>query len=81
MILKIRPSQPSGVVNIITRRPSTDRWEGTVALDSTFQSDSDFGGYTTLEGYASGPLVNERLALQVYGRLFDRAASRIDIRG
>ncbi|TVR61221.1 MAG: TonB-dependent receptor [Candidatus Competibacteraceae bacterium] len=70
-----------GVVNIITRRPSTDRWEGTVALDSTFQSDSDFGGYTTLEGYASGPLVNERLALQVYGRLFDRAASSIDIPG
>ncbi len=65
-----------GVVNIITRRPG-EEWGGSASLSSTFQSDSEFGGYQTLEGYAAGPLIEDTLSLQVYGRTFERAESRI----
>ncbi|WP_018860654.1 MULTISPECIES: TonB-dependent receptor domain-containing protein [unclassified Thioalkalivibrio] len=69
-----------GVVNIITRKPD-DEWEGSATLGHTFQSDSDFGGYSTLEGYLAGPLVDQRLSMQLYTRLYERSASSIDIPG
>ncbi|WP_420842139.1 TonB-dependent receptor domain-containing protein [Halorhodospira abdelmalekii] len=69
-----------GVVNIITRRPGTE-WNRSVSVSNTFQSDSRFGGESTLEGYASGPLIDDRLSLQVYGRLFERAESQLRIPG
>ncbi|WP_240544933.1 TonB-dependent receptor domain-containing protein [Ectothiorhodospira shaposhnikovii] len=65
-----------GVVNIITRKPG-EHWGGSASLSSTFQRDAEFGGNTTLEAYAAGPLVEDRLSLQVYGRLYERAESRI----
>ena len=69
-----------GVVNVITRRPG-ETWAGSASVNSTFQTDSDFGGHTTAEGYVGGPLRDERLSMQAYGRLFQRQASNIDIPG
>lgn len=68
-----------GVVNIITRNP-TDEWRGAASVGHTFQSDSDFGAKSIAEAYVAGPLA-ETLSLQLYGRVFDRARSDIDIAG
>ncbi len=69
-----------GVVNIITRKPGKE-WGGTVSLSNTFQFDSEFGGKSALDAYASGPVLGDSLSLQLYGRLFERAESNIDIPG
>ncbi|OOG21235.1 outer membrane receptor protein [Thioalkalivibrio denitrificans] len=69
-----------GVVNIITRRPGAERG-GSAAISSTFQTDPEFGGNTTAEAYGAGPLADDRLALQVYGRVFERAESRVTWEG
>lgn len=69
-----------GVVNIITRRPTAET-SGSVSVASTFQSDSDFGGRSEIEGFISGGLGDERWTAQAYMRLTERAASRIDIPG
>ncbi|MCC5811287.1 MAG: TonB-dependent receptor [Ectothiorhodospiraceae bacterium] len=66
-----------GVVNIITRRPG-EEWGGNLTLDSTFQTDSEFGGYHTFEAYGAGPLIEDTLSMQIYGRTFERAESRIN---
>ena len=68
-----------GVVNIITRKPG-DEWRGAASIGHTFQSDSDFGSRSTVEGYAAGPL-SDTLSLQLYGRVFNRARSDIDVPG
>src|SRR5690554_2632930 len=60
-----------GVINIITRRVA-DEWSGSVAVDTTFQEDRDAGNSQNLTLYTSGPLVEDRLGLQLRGRLFDR---------
>jgi len=65
-----------GVVNIITRRP-TGQWAGAVALDTTFQSDSEFGGNHAASAFLNGPILGDTLALQLYGRAFERAESRV----
>ncbi|RLK47073.1 outer membrane receptor for ferrienterochelin and colicins [Alkalispirillum mobile] len=63
-----------GVINIITR-PVTDTWSGSVGVESTFQEDRDASNDSTLNLFATGPLVNDRLGMQVRGRLYDREAS------
>ena len=68
-----------GVVNIITRQPGAE-WRGAASIGHTFQSDSDFGTRSIAEAYVSGPLA-ETLSLQLYGRVFDRGRSDIDIPG
>jgi len=69
-----------GVVNIITRR-TEDRWSGEASLNTTVQSDRDFGGASAFEGYAGGPILPGRIGLQVQGRFSERAPSRVDFPG
>nr|WP_231363484.1 TonB-dependent receptor [Thioalkalivibrio sulfidiphilus] len=69
-----------GVVNIITRRSGRE-WGGAASIAGTFQSDPQFGGASTAEAYAAGPLADERLSMQIYGRLFERAESRVTWEG
>lgn len=69
-----------GVVNIITRRPGTE-WGVSATVSRTFQTDGDFGDETKVELYTSGPLVADRVSMQLYGRYFDRQASDIRIPG
>lgn len=63
-----------GVVNIITR-PVAQQWAGELGLESTFHPDSDFGDSRAVSLYGSGPLVRDRLGLQLRGRLFERDAA------
>ncbi|PMR77365.1 TonB-dependent receptor domain-containing protein [Billgrantia endophytica] len=63
-----------GVINIITR-PVSDTWAGNVSVDTTFQEDRTASNSQNLNLYASGPLVEDTLGLQLRGRLFDRDSS------
>lgn len=65
-----------GVVNIITRTPR-DRWGGDVSIDGTFQEDTDFGNSYSASAYLDGPLVQDRLALAVRGRVLKREKSEL----
>ncbi|MFT4090738.1 MAG: TonB-dependent receptor [Asticcacaulis sp.] len=65
-----------GVVNIITRKVS-DRWSGEVGVNSTLQSDSDFGNIYAGNFYASGPLVADKLGLSLRGSYSKRDASEL----
>lgn len=55
-----------GVINIITK-PVGDAWHGSFSADSTVQEDSDSGNYYKLGGYVSGPIIEDKLGLKVYG--------------
>ncbi|MCE0733541.1 TonB-dependent receptor [Halomonas sp. G15] len=65
-----------GVINIITRKVS-DKWSGSVQAESTFNEHDEFGDSRETSVYASGPLVEETLGLQVRGRFYERDASRL----
>lgn len=55
-----------GVVNIITRKVA-EQWHGNVRLESTLQQDSASGNEQQGQLYASGPLIDGLLGLQVSG--------------
>ncbi|WP_355662273.1 TonB-dependent receptor domain-containing protein [Halomonas salifodinae] len=65
-----------GVINIITRRVDRE-WNGSLEVENTFNEDDDFGDSRALSLYASGPLIEDRLGLQLRGRLYDREASSL----
>ncbi|PIL17876.1 hypothetical protein P775_22645 [Puniceibacterium antarcticum] len=60
-----------GVINIITRDAS-DVWSGSFTVDSTAQERSEFGNTQQLSFNMSGPLVQDKLSLQIWGRLQNR---------
>jgi len=60
-----------GVINIITRKVARE-WGGEVGVESTFHQDNDFGDSRAVNMYLSGPLVQDRLGLQLRGRYFQR---------
>src|SRR5690606_15811266 len=66
-----------GVVNIITKKVPSE-WAGSVSLDHTFQENRDYGDATRTSIYASGPLVEGLLGLQVRGSLYDREESNLE---
>jgi outer membrane receptor for ferrienterochelin and colicins len=63
-----------GVINLITRKVG-QRWLGTVTAESTIQSDGDYGGIYSANGYAQGPLVKDLVGLTLRGSYFYREAS------
>lgn len=65
-----------GVINIITR-PVSDEWGGTLSVDTTFPEDSEFGGTSNVSVFATGPLVENLLGLQVRASHMNRAASNL----
>lgn len=66
-----------GVVNIITRKVGKE-WNGSVTLESAFHQDSDFGDSRAISLYGSGPLVQDRLGLQLRSRAFQRDESDLE---
>jgi outer membrane receptor for ferrienterochelin and colicins len=56
-----------GVINIITRKDS-GKWFGNVRSEVTGQDRSASGGYHNTDVFLSGPLVEERLSVQLYGQ-------------
>jgi len=65
-----------GVINIITRKVGKE-WTGSVTQDYTYQQDRDFGDTRNTSVYASGPLIDGLLGLQVRGSLFNREESEL----
>lgn len=65
-----------GVINVITRQVA-DAWHGNVQLDTILQEDSDSGDSRQANFYLSGPLIEDRLGLQLYGRASQRDEDNI----
>lgn len=65
-----------GVINIITKK-ADQVWSGSVTTEATAQGHSDYGNSGQLSFNIMGPLVKDRLSLQVWGRIMDRAEDRI----
>nr|AMP42357.1 TonB-dependent receptor [uncultured bacterium IN-10] len=63
-----------GVINIITKKVAAE-WSGSVSLDHTFQENNDYGDASKTSIFASGPLIDGLLGLQVRGSLYDRSES------
>lgn len=63
-----------GIINIITRKVG-EEWGGSISVESTLQQHSDFGNSNATSLYASGPLIEDTLGLQVRGKVFNRNAS------
>lgn len=69
-----------GVINIITRRVSSE-WAGSVTVENTFQEDRDAGNSSAINLYASGPLIEDTLGVQLRGRVYDRDSSERLVEG
>lgn len=65
-----------GVINVITRKVA-QQWHGNVQLDTVLQEDSDSGDSHQANFYLSGPLVGDRLGLQLYGQTSRRDEDNI----
>jgi outer membrane receptor for ferrienterochelin and colicins len=56
-----------GVINIITRKVA-DVWTGEVTVEGTLQENRDAGDTGQVSFYGAGPIVDDVLGLQVWGR-------------
>lgn len=61
-----------GVINVITKRIG-DRWTGSVRTDGTAQLTSGYSNSLGSNFYTSGPLIADRLGLQISGSYSERA--------
>ncbi len=68
-----------GVVNIITRKVARE-WTGSVTLETVQQQESEFGDSYASNLYLSGPIVQDKLGVQLRGSIFDRDAAHISYR-
>lgn len=65
-----------GVINVITK-PVADTWSGELKAETTLPDSSGFENTRQLSFYASGPIITDKLGLQLWGRKLDRDASSI----
>ena len=65
-----------GVINVITK-PVADVWTGSVTTEVVVQGEDGFENSRQNSFYVSGPLIDNVLGLQVWGRKFDQDASAI----
>lgn len=66
-----------GVVNIITKKVSNE-WTGAVTLEGTILPESsEFGNQRSVDAYVSGPLIENKLGIQLRGRKSERDQSSI----
>ncbi|VCU72464.1 Colicin I receptor precursor [Pigmentiphaga humi] len=65
-----------GVINIITRKVP-DAWHGSLDLDATLQQHSDLGNSRGAGFYLAGPIKDEMLGLQIYGKSSDRSEAQV----
>jgi outer membrane receptor for ferrienterochelin and colicins len=63
-----------GVINIITKKISKE-WTGSFNHGKTFQTDSQFGNDTTSDFALMGPLIENKLGLNLRGSYYDKEAS------
>ncbi|TDR56023.1 outer membrane receptor for ferrienterochelin and colicins [Halomonas ventosae] len=65
-----------GVINIITRKVGRE-WSGSLQAETTLNQHDEYGDSRETSLYASGPLVEEALGLQVRGRFHERDESTL----
>ncbi|MFD1218059.1 ligand-gated channel protein [Microbulbifer celer] len=65
-----------GVINIITRKVPA-QWSGSVQVDAILQESSESGDVNQGNFHLSGPLVEDTLSLQLYGRKYRRDEDQI----
>ncbi len=65
-----------GVINIITRKVSPT-WGGSVRLDTTKQHNQNAGDPSNAELYINGPLIDNILGVQIYGKYAHRPEDKI----
>ena len=63
-----------GVINIITKKVS-NKWQGSVSLSGTAQTDDAYGDDSTVDFNVMGPLIANKLGVAVRGSLYNRDAS------
>lgn len=63
-----------GVINIITRK-DLDKWTGSATVGYTAQENSAFGDGSTIDLYASGPLIPGKLSASLRGSFYDQEGS------
>lgn len=61
-----------GVINIITKKVS-DKWQGNVRLETTFQENNRSKNINTANFSLMGPLIENVLGFQIYGQYSERA--------
>ncbi|MFV0454946.1 MAG: TonB-dependent receptor domain-containing protein [Pseudomonas sp.] len=57
----------AGVINIITKKATAREWTGQVSFDKLLHEDNDAGPGNQARYYLSGPLLQDHLALSLYG--------------
>lgn len=62
-----------GVINIITRKVPAN-WGGSVNLDYTAQQYKEYGNGSQVQFFAGGPIKNDLLGMQIWGRRLNRQA-------
>ncbi|HHC5067222.1 TPA: TonB-dependent receptor [Morganella morganii] len=65
-----------GVINIITKAVA-DEWHGSMGMGGIIQESKDYGNSANTGFYVSGPLIKDKLGLQVYGGLNYRREDKL----
>lgn len=65
-----------GVINIITRQV-TEKWSGSLTLDTVLQHNKDSGTRREARYYLTGPLIKDTLGITIFGSQFKRQEDEI----
>ncbi|MBP6115184.1 MAG: TonB-dependent receptor [Neisseriaceae bacterium] len=64
-----------GVINIITKPVSTREWGGNVTVQTELQQDSRAANSQSINIQTSGPLIQDKLGIELRGRFLNRESS------